>query len=200
MEQVTAPYILALDISKSTGWAIGSPDMNHPRSGVFKTYLWKGHEEDQTFQFWQWLHDRHAEYRLAEVIYEQSIIKPKAMDLDFIEIQKAYITCVWLFCKINGVKCSTCHAQSWRARFLGLTKEEKLSLREMEERERYMARKGLAIKACHERGWIVEDDNEAEACGILDFILCERSQRYRTRTGPLFRRAEHVADRESLVR
>ena len=51
-------------------------------------------------------------------------------------------------------------------------------------------------EACQARGWMVENDNVADALGIMNFGCCIIDPNYAVRQGPLFRRAEMKIDNE----
>ena len=167
--------VLALDISMSMGWAIGDPEMERPTSGVYRTYNWPGHQEDRVFEFWTWLEAKHKKHGFGHIVYEFTFIDAKRFDPDFIECQKAYVAMVWLFCRMHGIRVAQCPVNVWRARFLGESDKKQVAEKKGPENRtlRRELNKEAAKRACHARGWLVEDDNEAEACGILVARLCE---------------------------
>lgn len=198
MEQITE---LALDISMSTGWAIGSPDMVRPTSGVYRTYAWKGNQEQRVLEFYNWLEAKHAEHRLTGICYEYTFIDAKRFDPDFIECQKSYVAMVWLFCAQRGLRVAHCPIGTWRKQFLGAA--DRAAVRDLKGKEfraeRRDMNKGAAMKACALRGWMVADDNEAEACGILNARLSQLDRLYAQRSLPHARRVELRAQRERYI-
>ncbi len=88
-----------------------------------------------------------------------------------------------------GVPVQQVTPNSWRSRFLGVTKPVGVTGKAVRPEL-----KRMALKACALRNWYVDDDNVAEALGILDFGLSTLSRQHAGKTDVLFRRAELKAD------
>jgi len=90
-------------------------------------------------------------------------------------------------CYEHKVPCAWVPVDEWRSRFLGFHKPPPGIVEAKARRAWY---KETAIQQCLARGWLVQDDNSAEALGILDFGLSCVSNSYRRRVGPVIRRAQ----------
>ena len=92
----------------------------------------------------------------------------------------------------NKIDFAVISAGQWRSLFLGAEKAPPGLVKH--QRRKWL--KDKAITACHSRGWIVEDNDAADALGILTFGVSAIDPRFATQQGPLFRRAETAADNE----
>jgi hypothetical protein len=70
----------------------------------------------------------------------------------------------------------------WRSHFVGFCRAPK----HLSPNERRKHLKSAAMDACAARGWPVETDDEAEACGILDYVLSLDNPSYGAQSSPLF--------------
>lgn len=86
------------------------------------------------------------------------------------------------------------HAADWRMRLLGRAKPLPGYTGERGRDELKQA----AVAACLRMGWIVVNDNEADACGILHYALGCIDRKYLGRTDSIFRRAQLNADIEHI--
>ncbi len=194
---------LALDHApNNTGWAIGSPKAGRIASGVFHLKSWGDNEPERVDALYEWLCGLIQKHEVTHVFYElwtqqspdrRNGRKTAAFDLNTRMNQGAVVGVIWLASrKAAGrpLPCSAVPISSWRSRFLGTTKatpglagvygEDSL--------------KDKALRVCAKRGWLVEDHNEAEALGILDYSLCSLDRHYAGATDGIFRRAELTED------
>ena len=79
----------------------------------------------------------------------------------------------------HQIRVREANLQSWRKVFLGTSAAPK-HIKGRANRSKWL--KDEAIHACLRRGWMVTDDNEADACGILDYTLGCDDKAYKDRT------------------
>lgn len=198
------PSILALDISlRSTGWAVGSPDCR-PRWGVLpnpKGGEWDNDKEHLVLaRFRAFLADHHARSQLTHIAFESIFIdvrNPKKFQFNGTDAQLMYKGIVLEFCGTHGILPAEQPVAQWRARFLG--KDERAEIRNLTEANTEARRKEwkrAVTLECTRRGWFVETDDEADALGILDFVLSATSRQHAGRTDPIFRRNQLRGERE----
>lgn len=90
-------------------------------------------------------------------------------------------------CYEHKVSAAWVDQKQWRPRFLGISKPPP-GLTEQAVRRKWY--KEAAMQQCLARNWLVDNDNAAEALGILDFGLASVSGPYKRRVGPIVRRAD----------
>ena len=86
-----------------------------------------------------------------------------------------------LACHDRGVRCREATMDDWRQHFVGFCRAPK----SLSPNERRKHLKNAALDACAARGWNVETDDEAEACGILDYVLSLDNPSYGAHSSPL---------------
>lgn len=184
-----APVVLALDQSPTaTGFAIGQPCESRPRFGVFRLPPWNNNEGERLLAFETWLLATIAQHGVTNVFYEAPVEMGSIKSAEIDSKQKALIGCI----QTNTYRAlkrepPQVFVASWRSRFLGTTKAPP-GLTRPEQRRAELKR--MALKACAMRGWLVEDDNAAEALGILDFALSTLDRKHQSSRDVLFGRAE----------
>ena len=177
---------LALDQSpQATGWAIGHPSDARPKWGTFRQRKWGDDEGERLVEFCDWMTGLIAEHAVTHVFYEHPFI-PRHNNFASIEPQFFLIGIINFVAARHKLPVAQVAMQSWRSRFLGTTKAPPGLKGDAGRKEL----KQMALKACAIRGWLVEDDNAAEALGILDFGLSTLDRKHAGRTDILFRRAE----------
>lgn len=177
---------LALDQSpQRTGWAVGQPNNTRPKWGVLKQKTWGDAEGERLVEFHHWLAGTIRENEVTHVFYEAPFL-PGHGNFHSIEPQFFLIGHINFVAAQHGIPVAQVAMQSWRSRFLGTTKAPPGLKGDAARKEL----KQMALKACAIRGWLVEDDNSAEALGILDFGLSTLDRKHAGKSDILFRRAE----------
>jgi hypothetical protein len=177
---------LALDQSpRHTGWAIGSPNDPRPKWGALKLKPWGDDEGERLLEFYNWLTATILDNHISHVFYESPFI-PGHGNFHSIEPQFFLIGTINLVAAQFETPVAQVPMQSWRSRFLGTSKAPP-GLKGDAGRK---ALKEMALKACAIRGWLVEDDNIAEALGILDYGLSTLDRKHAGKADILFRRQE----------
>lgn len=183
--------VLALDQSPTaTGWAVGRPLEVKPSYGLFALPPWGDDEGHRICSFEDWLTTKIKSAGVTHLFYEAPVdISFKRFDITI--KQGAQIGYIWgTAYRCGKIPVAEIPVDSWRSRFLGTTKAPP-GLKGDNARQ---ALKQMALKACAMRDWLVDDDNIAEALGLLDFALSTLSQRHAGHRDPIFRRAELQQD------
>lgn len=190
--------VLGIDQSTNCGWAILNAGMRKPLWGVLK--LATGDDETSALMA---LHDHIAqavaEHGVTDVFFEQPIIPQHQPTMGSMRAFM-YVAAIQLAAKKHtGRSAQQVPISTWRKRFTGHGRAPKHDFENRRKLDTHPARrkwwKQQAIKACLERGWMVDNDNAAEAIAIAEFGLCCLVPSCRVRTDPLFRRAEMAAER-----
>ncbi len=186
---------MALDQSPTnTGWAIGSPLELKPAYGLFSLPPWGDHEGQRLCSFEDWLTTKIKSSGVTHLFYEAPVdVGFKSFDITI--KQGAQIGKIWASAyRCGDIPVAQIAVDSWRSRFLGTTKAPP-GLKGDNARQ---ALKQMALKACALRDWLIDDDNIAEALGLLDFSLSTLSQRHAGHRDPIFRRAELQQDMKNF--
>jgi hypothetical protein len=83
-------------------------------------------------------------------------------------------------------------AGKWRKAFLGSAEPPK----GLVKHQRRAWLKDKAVTECHRRGWLVENNDSADALGILAYACGAIDPAFAVQQGPLFRKAETRFDEE----
>lgn len=189
MRQDTPIVALALDQSPlATGWACGVPGDPKPAFGLFPLRKWGDDEGARLCQFEDWLTASIRDRRVTHLFYEAPV-DMKLKSFDVTSKQNMQIGTIQVAAHRCRIPVAQVTPNDWRKRFLGVTKPVGVT-GDMVRPEL----KRMAMKACALRGWWCEDDNVAEALGILDYALSTLSHRHAGSRDPIFRRAELQAD------
>lgn len=150
---------LALDLSSRTGWAHWHPWMSRPEFGVLPLARRdKGNVGPDMEKLRAFLSERHKAFPIKIVFYEGPIKLPTDT-LPWLRFIYAIAGQVdWWAHKIN-IQCREVAIDDWRMHFLGFKKGGRELL------------KAAAMDACNRRGWKPQNDDEAEALGVLDYGL-----------------------------
>lgn len=188
---------LGLDPSmRRIGWAVGSTDGSRPVWGVLRSPSWGKDEGDHLNRVSNWLDEQLANYRFEACFYEAVFISTIGGGKGGTDAIRAKIMLegeILKFAARHKLKVFDVPLQSWRSRFLGATQAPPHYRQKPEMARNWL--KQRAIKACAERGWLTDSDDEAEALGILDYGLACLDTAYQGRTDTIFRRREFEADR-----
>ena len=169
--------LLALDIASETGWAIGSAQRGRVASGFHKIPKTGNNIGLFLSNFAEWLEVMLDQHDLSSVTFESPIM-PGVTNI--MTLRKLYALTGYceMACLRRQIRCEELHQQTWRKHFMKATRAPKT----VPANKRTKWLKDLCIAECQNRGWDISNDNEADACGLLDCILCRKSPDYAART------------------
>lgn len=190
---MTKPIVLALDISKnSTGWAVNASDWPRPFWGTYSMPgPWDRHEGKRQLEWRNFLKDIIAQHAVTHVAVERLFIDMKDFNFNGTEPMMKFhgqVECLVAELGLNGYRVAI---NQWRAHFIGTGVAPK-DITKPTDRTTWW--KKAALKRCYDRFWMVENDDEAEALGVMDFVLTCVDDDYAHKTGPETRRKEHKAE------
>lgn len=171
---------LALDQAPSrVGFAYGKPGAGLPGSGKLPL-----NGEGPLNQLRDWLRLMIVTKHVILVAYEAPFVGPLTRhDLLFRMCELPGV--IKLVCFDLMVPCEAVPPPTWRKHFLGFGQAP----RGIKKGQRTRIMKDAAMTACNERGWPIASDDEADALGILDYLLCRDFAGHGADTSPLFRGA-----------
>lgn len=176
-------HCLALDQAKTrTGYAIGSTEMEKPITGVYLPPKVGARHGVMLGELRDWLDVEIKTYHIGKVIFEAPFA---GKDMNGFAIVNKMLGVIELVCDDHEIPCVRAAPVEWRSRFLGNAHAPKEISQGLSKPAARSARrqwlKAAAIAACNARGWPVDTDDEAEAAGLLDFLLACDSETYRER-------------------
>lgn len=195
---------LGLDQSPSIiGYAIGSPDMAAPIVGTFKVPSHGDNFGASLAAVSKWFRKLVGDYEVESVCFESPFIpsecggyarplkrdggKRRGPSAVVVRHMCALADHIDFVCFTLGVECREVECQVWRKRFIGRGN----SPRHVHGTAACRAwLKEQAMRSCAGRRWNVSNDHEAEACGILDYLIACNDPKYGARSGsPLLENA-----------
>jgi Holliday junction resolvasome RuvABC endonuclease subunit len=166
---------LALDqAARRIGYAIGSADMVEPVLGCFEPQSAGARHGVLMGSVRDWLDKTIKLYRIKKVCFETPFA---GVNAQVFAVVNKMIGVVELVCDDHEIPCVEVTAQEWRKEFFGVTRAPKA----IPKSQRRAWLKGQAIHACRDRGWDVENDDQADAAGILNYVLGRDFESYRER-------------------
>lgn len=158
--------VLALDLASQCGWALYDRDMERPFFGSTRLRRPHGTNGEALERLRVLISDQHKMHGLSDIVFEAQHIAGK------VDPQTVYLLiglgamCEWIAGRI-GARCLCVDIGTWRKHFLG-----KGAFRQKDggPTARQQA-KQRAMDRCAEYGWYPQDDNAADACGVLDYYL-----------------------------
>lgn len=163
--------ILALDLATWTGHAIWRPGLTSPRAGVLR--LPKSGEDVGRFVyvFEQWLKAYLNFERPRYVVFEAPYVGEKTSQETARKLMGLAVV-TELVChafKQGGADCRYLEVNNApvRTHFLGEGSRSNRYRRPGEELRDALKR--MTVETCAQKGWQVDDDNEADALAVLDF-------------------------------
>lgn len=170
--------LLALDIATKTGWALGLPGNGLVASGVLA--LPKTGNDIGRFiaPYAVWLDQKIKESEITDVVFESPIM-PGVTNVMTLRKLYGLTGRTEEICLDHGIGCRERHMQAWRKHFLGRASAPK-DIKDKAERRKWL--KSECIRQCRARGWNPRDDNEADALGLMDCVLCTDYPEYASRT------------------
>lgn len=185
--------VLGLDQSSTNiGFAYGAPG-GTPQWGCYEVPDYGGHEGRTFWAIVDWLVNVIKCQGVDYVYWEGVYVPPQAM----VDTNKLFK----LFSAANAVQAACVYAargievhdayvviSSWRSHFLGTGGAPKA----VRDKRKWL--KDAVLRACVDRGWLIDNEHAAEACGIWDYgcTLCDKSYRFAS-GGELRRRQAKAA-------
>ncbi len=164
--------VLALDLASKTGWAVFDNGMDRPFFGTARLRRPNGTNGEAGENLRRLIADQHALRPLTDIVFEAQHIAGK------VDPQTTYLLigmgfmCEWIAKRI-GARVFACDIGTWRKHFLGKGGFRQRCTEDGQPAgptARQQA-KMKAMDACAEYGWYPDDDNAADACGVLDYYL-----------------------------
>lgn len=159
---MTYQSILALDLATNTGWAT-CPVGGEATSGQ-KTMPDTGRDIGRFLAVYErWLISMLRDYEIDFIAYEQPIL-PRVKNLHTLRKLYSLTGLTELIGRKASAEVIEVPISSWRKHFIGRGTGFKC---------RSLDPKQMAITACYERGWNPATHDEAEALGILDYVMAK---------------------------
>lgn len=191
--------VLAVDQSAtSTGWAHLTKGQHVPTWGRFTLPSWKDREGENLWKWFTWLGEKVVDLRVTHVILENTFIPMHNESLEQRIAQYGQLgmaSAVAHLCNTQkgmAVDFSVVAPNKWRQAFLGSPEAPK----GLVKHQRRAWLKDKAVTECHRRGWLVENNDSADALGILAYACGAIDPAFAVQQGPLFRKAEARFDEE----
>lgn len=150
---------LGLDLATRAGWALWSPEQAKPVLGTLRLNRFDVDEIAPVLEkLRRHLSDIYQLHPLDGVFYEAPIMT-RVDKLRTLQLLLGLANMVEWWCLKVGVKCRQVEMRDWRRHFMGMATGGRDAL------------KAAAIEACRVRGWSPQNDDEADAAGVLDYGL-----------------------------
>jgi hypothetical protein len=168
-------HYLALDqAAGQIGYAIGSADMVEPIIGSFRPTRAGARHGVLMGCVRDWLDQTIKDHRIHKVCFETPF---GGRNLAVFALVNKMIGVIELVCDDHEIPCVETSSLEWRKTFIGVTRAPKA----IPKSQRRAWLKGQAMGACRDRGWHVENDDQAEAAGLLDHVIGLDFESYRKR-------------------
>jgi len=191
--------VLAVDQSAtSTGWAHLTKGQNTPTWGRLTLPPWKDQEGARLWAWFTWLGKMATDLKITHLVLESTFIPMHNEDLTQRIAQYGQIgmaDAVAHLCTTERgqvVDFSVVSPGQWRKAFLGSADAPK----GLVKHQRRAWLKDKAVTECHKRGWLVENNDSADALGILAYACGAIDPAFAVQQGPLFRKAEMQFENE----
>lgn len=182
--------VLGLDISPySTGWAVGTVDHPAKEFGRWQPrgkWDWKLNGK-RLIEWEQFLLLKIRQHDVTYIACEAFIINPKAFTHDSHTPMCKQHGMVEYVAEKAGIRAGAVSSAAWRAWFLGTATAPSEKAREPKQTSRQWF-KDEAKRLAAERNWYTDNDDTAEALGIMDFALASLDEDYKQKVGPIARR------------
>lgn len=161
-------HVLALDQSpRKIGFAIGRRDMLTPITGVHELPAGRnGAHGPMLSHARDWLDTQIKVYHITKVCFETPFL-PSIGGRATWAVMNKLIGVIELVCDDHEIKCVETTPDNWRRHFIGICRAPK----DIQKTRRRAWLKERAMQACAARRWVVKTDDEAEAAGILSYVL-----------------------------
>jgi Holliday junction resolvasome RuvABC endonuclease subunit len=168
-------HYLALDQAAGRiGYAIGAANMVEPILGAYRPLKAGARHGVLMGSLRDWLDGMVKAHRIHKVCFETPF---GGRNLAVFAVVNKMIGVIELVCDDHEIGCVEVTSAEWRKSFIGCTRAPTA----IPKAQRRAWLKGQAIGACRDRGWQVENDDEADAAGILNHVLGLDFESYRTR-------------------
>jgi hypothetical protein len=183
---------------RRTGWAHYYQGAARPTFGLYELPYWGDNEGDHALAWFEWLLNFCTERKATHLFYENTDGQ------NFIGLQERRFeprcerlasNSLMVLPGMVGAKLKITHYMldpaKWRGRFLGCSTAPNF-IKDKKQRRAWL--KAEAKKAAARLDWFVDDDNVAEALGVMHYGVCTIDPLYASRTDPIFRRMEAYQD------
>ncbi|MGY8665700.1 hypothetical protein Q3C01_25530 [Bradyrhizobium sp. UFLA05-109] len=176
-----SPRILALDLAARTGWALGYPNDEAPRSGSFRLAR-EGASMGALFSACRQLLDDllNIEPDIKLIVFEAPMTPQQMAGRTTADIMRRLsglcAVVEELACTRGGYDVREARVSDVRSHFIGSNRHKRDQA------------KALTISACHRLGWAPADDNAADALALWHFQASILDPKLALQASPLFRR------------
>jgi hypothetical protein len=174
--------VLALDLATTSGWCHGAPGAT-PKFGTMKFGKPGGERAAVYSHFIDWLSLFCSAHRVDLIVYE-SMAGPMIMagrtNIDTIKLLCGLAEHLEMWAYGKGIELREASVGQVRCHFIGQNLKAAIA-------------KPLTMDICRQRGWMVSNTDEADACALWDYQCCWLSPQTAYRGTPLFFRAKRVA-------
>jgi Holliday junction resolvasome RuvABC endonuclease subunit len=158
--------LLALDLATVTGFALWAPGMRLPNYGTLTFAAEIGafacdmkDAFDDAFKAW----------KIDEIFVEAPLSHGRTQAATTLKLIGAQVIVRMLAYK-HGIKVTAVPVSTWRKHFIGAGRAPKAVPKP--KRRKWL--KATVMAACVARGWPTEDDNAADALGLLSYACHQR--------------------------
>lgn len=170
--------ILSLDIASVTGWALDADDVDSSDNPEYGSIKFAGSLGIRAFVFERWLERIVTDRRVTTLAIEAPIPASGNTNMDTqLWLYGAFVT-ARKFAAARKIPTMVVSVQTWRSFYTGYarapnvdpeTGEVLAGTRNAGKRRAWIKKKTVA--KCREHGWNPEDDNAADALGLLTYCL-----------------------------
>lgn len=162
---------------RNIGWAYGAAtDPLRPSFGLYQPGNFGDSDELLLRDVKDFAIDLVNRSRAEAMFFEQIVIDTRHVNLPVTYAQFAVVAGLMSAADHCDVPIYMVTIAKWRKRFLGRANAPK------GHKSHDKVLKDMARKACADRGWLIEDHNVAEACGIWEYGLAFADASYRRRS------------------
>lgn len=174
------PRILALDLASKTGWAVGYPADEKPRSGSVR-FAREGAAMGAVFAGCrQWLNDFLATENDVKLVVFEAPMVPQHMagrtSAEIIRVLIGLCAIVEELTYARGYDVREARVSDVRNHFIGSNRHKRKEA------------KSLTAEACYRLGWRPTDDNAADALALWHYQAAILNPDLAVQTSPLFHR------------
>ena len=193
--------VLALDQAMvSTGWAHYRAGDDKPTWGLREDTPWGNQEGQHLWAFFEWLGHLCTDLQVTHLFVEDVRFSHKHEETltqlvaSIGQIGQAAIVAHLLTKRGQPVEFAAVSPLDWRPLFIGKHKKPG----GMVDYQWRKLLKEMAVNACLKRGWLVDNDDMADALGILTFGVCSVDDTFLLKQNPIFGRT--AAENEAKLR
>lgn len=170
--------LMALDISTRTGWAYWRDGMPRPHFGTFVSDAPLG---ERATLYRRWIVQTLKDQAVSDVFVEGVVPVSGPTNLDVMLWQYGAHVITRQVCHALGIPVEPIGVGTWRSFYIGTSRAPKVDangtpLNTPSRRRTWLKR--AAIAKSKSLGWMVNDDNQADALGVLFYARHIRDPRY----------------------